>query len=146
MRIYNYNTMERVKQFEAHKDFIRWVTVHPTLSFLITSSDDGHIKVWDFEKDFKQVKDYATHKHYVMMTAVNPRESNTFASACLDKTIKVWNLASNISTANYTLKGHKNGVNCLDYFKGDKPYLASGADMGTIRIWDYQTKQCIKTL
>ena len=39
--------------------------------------------------------------------------------------------------ANYTLKGHKNGVNCVDYFKGDKPYLASGADEGAIIIWDY---------
>ena len=81
-----------------------------------------------------------------MMTAINPRDTNTFASACLDKTIKVWNLATGVNTANYTLKGHKNGVNCVDYFRGDKPYIVSGADMGAIKIWDYQTKQCIKTL
>ena len=75
-----------------------------------------------------------------MMTAINPRDTNTFASACLDKTIKVWNLATGVNTANYTLKGHKNGVNCVDYFRGDKPYIVSGADMGAIKIWDYQTK------
>lgn len=34
----------------------------------------------------------------------------------------------------------------MSYFNGDKPYLASGADLGKIKIWDYQTKQCIKTL
>lgn len=71
------------------------------------------------------------------MTAINPRDPQTFASACLDKTIKVWNLSTNVSTANYTLQGHKNGVNCVDYFKGDKPYIVSGADLGAIKIWDY---------
>lgn len=25
VRVYNYNTMDKVKQFEAHSDYIRWV-------------------------------------------------------------------------------------------------------------------------
>ena len=25
VRVYNYNTMDKVKQFEAHTDYIRWV-------------------------------------------------------------------------------------------------------------------------
>jgi len=29
------------------------------------------------------------HGHYVMMVKINPRDTNTFASASLDKTIKV---------------------------------------------------------
>ena len=98
------------------------------MPYIITSSDDGHIKVFDYSDDFKCIKDYDGHKHYVMMTALNPRDPNTFASACLDKLVKIWNLASNTLNANYTLKGHEEGVNCVDYFKGDKPYLASGAD------------------
>jgi coatomer subunit beta' len=28
----------------------------------------------------------------------------------------------------FTLSGHTNGVNCVDYFKGDKPYIISGGD------------------
>lgn len=39
------------------------------------------------------------------------------------------------------------GVNCLDYYTGgDKPYLISGADDCTAKIWDYQTKTCVQTL
>jgi len=87
--------MEKMYTFEAHNDFIRWITIHPTLPYLLTSSDDGHIKVFDYDKDFKNIKDYESHTHYVMMTAINPRDTNTFASACLDKTVKVWNLAQN---------------------------------------------------
>lgn len=62
-----------------------------------------------------------------MQVTFNPKDTNTFASCSLDKTVKVWNLGS--STPNYTLEGHKNGVNCVDYYTGaDKPYLISGAD------------------
>jgi coatomer subunit beta' len=43
------------------------------------------------------------HEHYVMSLAFNPKDTNTFASASLDKTIKVWNIAS--SNPNFTLEG-----------------------------------------
>jgi coatomer subunit beta' len=29
LRVYNYNTMEKVKEWEAHTDYIRFVEVHP---------------------------------------------------------------------------------------------------------------------
>jgi len=52
---------------------------------------------------------------------------NTFASASLDKTVKVWSLGS--KDPNFTLEGHERGVNCVDYFPGgDKPYMVTGAD------------------
>ena len=62
-----------------------------------------------------------------MHVAFNPKDSNTFASASMDRTLKVWNLSSPV--ANYTLEGHQKGVNCVEYYEGgDKPYLVSGAD------------------
>jgi len=72
-----------------------------------------------------------------MGLCLNPRDLNTFGSASLDKTVKVWSISGNNLKANFTLKGHEAGVNCLDYFKGDKPYIASGGDDLTIKIWDY---------
>ena len=38
VRCYNYNTLERVHQFEAHSDYIRSIAVHPTQPFFLTSS------------------------------------------------------------------------------------------------------------
>lgn len=106
------------------------------------------IKLWDWEKDFQCIQTFEGHAHYVMMIRVNPRDTNTFASASLDRSIKVWGLTA--SSPHFSLEGaggHEKGVNCIDYYPGgDKPYLLSGADDRTVKIWDYQTKACLQTL
>ena len=56
VRVYNYNTMERVYDFEAHSDYLRSIAVHPTLPYIITSSDDMTIKLWDWEKRWENVQ------------------------------------------------------------------------------------------
>ena len=38
VRIFNYNTLERVHNFDAHSDYVRSIAVHPTQPFLLTSS------------------------------------------------------------------------------------------------------------
>ncbi|KAF5942908.1 hypothetical protein HYC85_020550 [Camellia sinensis] len=109
IRVYNYNTMDKVKVFEAHTDYIRCVAVHPTLPYVLSSSDDMLIKLWDWEKGW------------------------------------IWNLGS--PDPNFTLDAHLKGVNCVDYFTGgDKPYLITGSDDHTAKVWDYQTKSCVQTL
>ncbi|CAN4096867.1 unnamed protein product [Withania somnifera] len=129
IRVYNYNTMDKVKVFEAHTDYIRCVAVHPTLPY----------KGWVCTQIFEG------HSHYVMQVTFNPKDTNTFASASLDRTIKIWNLGS--PDPNLTLDAHLKGVNCVDYLTGgDKPYLITGSDDHTAKVWDYQTKSCVQTL
>lgn len=148
LRVYNYNTTEEIKKWEAHVDYIRALAVHPTLPYVISGSDDATIKLWDWEKNWQCVRVFEGHEHYVMSLSFNPKDTNTFASASLDKTIKVWNLAS--SHPNYTLEGkdgHTKGVNCISYYQGgEKPYLVSGSDDKTVKVWDYQTKACVQTI
>lgn len=47
--------MEKVKEFQAHADFIRAIIVHPTEPYIISSSDEAKIKVWNFDNNFKEV-------------------------------------------------------------------------------------------
>ncbi|KAI8462483.1 MAG: coatomer WD associated region-domain-containing protein [Monoraphidium minutum] len=145
VRVYNYNTMDKVRTFEAHTDYIRSVAVHPTLPYMLTSSDDMLIKLWDWDKAWACVQVFEGHSHYVMQVVFNPKDTNTFASASLDRTVKVWSLGQ--PTPNFTLEGHEKGVNCVDYFTGgDRPFLISGADDKLAKVWDYQTKACVQTL
>ncbi|XP_025082597.1 coatomer subunit beta'-like isoform X1 [Pomacea canaliculata] len=145
VRVFNYNTLERVQEFEAHSDYLRSIAVHPTQPFILTSSDDMLIKLWDWEKKWTCTQVFEGHTHYVMQIVINPKDNNQFASASLDRTIKVWQLGS--TTPNFTLEGHEKGANCVDYYTGgDKPYLISGADDRLVKIWDYQNKTCVQTL
>lgn len=122
------------------------------------------IKLWNWDRTWACQQVFEGHTHYVMKIVINPKDNNTFASASLDRTVKVrcsykrlvyqllnlifkqvWQLGS--TTANFTLEGHEKGVNCVDYYHGgDKPYLISGADDRTVRIWDYQNKTCVQVL
>ncbi|XP_037632026.1 coatomer subunit beta'-like isoform X2 [Sebastes umbrosus] len=145
IRVFNYNTLERVHMFEAHSDYIRCIVVHPTQPYILTSSDDMLIKLWDWDRKWSCGQVFEGHTHYVMQIVINPKDNNQFASASLDRTIKVWQLGSR--TPNFTLEGHEKGVNCIDYYSGgDKPYLISGADDRMVKIWDYQNKTCVQTL
>lgn len=145
VRVFNYNTLERVHQYEAHSDYLRSIAVHPTQPYILTSSDDMLIKLWDWDKKWTCTQVFEGHTHYVMQIVINPKDNNQFASASLDRTIKVWQLGS--PTPNFTLEGHEKGANCVDYYTGgDKPYLISGADDRMVKIWDYQNKTCVQTL
>ncbi|KAL4563214.1 hypothetical protein LXL04_027250 [Taraxacum kok-saghyz] len=62
IRVYNYNTMDKVKVYEAHTDYIRCVVVHPKdtntfasasldrtikcIPIIITGSEDGTVRIW----------------------------------------------------------------------------------------------------
>lgn len=87
--VYNYNTMDKVKAFEAHVDYIRCLSIHPTLPYVLSSSDDMLIKLWDWEKGWICTQFFEGHSHYIMYVSINPKDTNTFASASLDHTVKV---------------------------------------------------------
>ncbi|KAG0715759.1 Coatomer subunit beta' [Chionoecetes opilio] len=145
VRIFNYNTLERVHQFEAHSDYVRCIAVHPTQPFILTCSDDMTIKLWNWDKKWSCQQVFEGHSHYVMQIVINPKDNNTFASASLDHSVRVWQLGS--PQPNFTLYDHKRGVNCVDFYHGgDKPYLISGGDDSLVKIWDYQNKTCVQTL
>lgn len=111
VRVYNYNTLERVHQFEAHSDYLRSIAVHPTQPYLLTSSgklsptflssqfifllylcfvsDDMLVKLWDWDNKWQCKQVFEGHTHYAMQVVINPKDNNTFATASLDRTIKV---------------------------------------------------------
>lgn len=56
---------------------------------LCVCSDDMLIKLWDWDKKWSCSQVFEGHTHYVMQIVINPKDNNQFASASLDRTIKV---------------------------------------------------------
>lgn len=146
IRVYNASTLERVAQFEAHLDYIRYIVVHPTLSVLLSTGDDMVVKMWDWDQNWRCTQTFKGHNSYVLGLAINPKDPTQFASGSMDRTVKVWSMDSPIP--NYTLVAHEErGVNFVEYYPfADKPYLLTTSDDKTVRIFDYQSKQVIATL
>lgn len=136
--------MEKIKEFEAHTDFIRSVIVHPKDPYLLSCSDDQTIALWDMDKNFNLIRSYEEHKNFVMKLAINIKDYNMFASASMDQKVKIWSFTG--SNSHLTLDGHQKGATAVAFCPlNDKPYLASGSDDKTVKIWDYTNKHCIFT-
>ena len=52
-------------------------------------TDDMLIKLWDWDKKWACTQVFEGHSHYVMQIVINPKDNNQFASASLDRSIKV---------------------------------------------------------
>lgn len=58
IRIYNYNTAEKIKTIEEHTDYIRHIVVHPTLPNILSCSDDDTIRMFDWDKNWAKVNTF----------------------------------------------------------------------------------------
>ena len=82
------------------------------------------IKLWDWEKKWSCSQVFEGHTHYVMQIVFNPKDNNTFASASLDRTVKVCRLPYIAKKVMGVEKGNKemikggsaNFTRCIFYF------------------------------
>ncbi|MEH1833415.1 MAG: serine/threonine-protein kinase [Nostoc sp.] len=82
------------------------------------------------------------HSSDVNSVAFSP-DGKTLASASDDKTIKLWNLASEQEI--HTLEGHSDWIWTVA-FSPDSKTLASGSADKTIKLWNLETGKLIRTL
>jgi len=102
--------------------------------------------MFDWDQNWQRVNTFDDHEHYVMQLSINPKDNNMFASASLDRTVKIWTISTAKSSANFSLVGHQAGVNCVDFcHDNERSHIVSGGDDGQVKVWDYQTKQCLFT-
>ena len=102
--------------------------------------------MYNWEQNWQVANTYSGHEHYVMQLCINPKDTTMFASASLDKSIKIWTISTAKSAANFSLLGHQAGINCVDFsHDSERSHIVSGGDDGQVKVWDYQTKQCLFT-
>lgn len=147
VRIFCFHTTQKLYQFQAHNDFIRRAIQLGQSRDILTCSDDKSIALWSLEtgkESYAKKREWREHGHFVMDLKVSPKEEGMFASASLDKTIKLWHVQG--ESSNGTLRGHQAGVNCIDYYGRDKQLLVSGADDMQVIVWDLTSKAQLRSV
>ncbi|KAM0826995.1 hypothetical protein ACQ4PT_068486 [Festuca glaucescens] len=145
--VYNYEEEEDVKSFDAHDSCITTLAVHPTSPFVLSSSeDDDHmIKLWDWGNGWK-CTEFGGHTDRVMQVTVNPDNNDSFASASLDGTVKIWSICSDDPNNIITLKLAEHGL-CADYFtRYNRQHLIVGCDDRSAQIWELTMKERVHEL
>ncbi|EFQ31727.1 WD domain-containing protein [Colletotrichum graminicola M1.001] len=123
-------------------------------------SDGSSAKIWD-KATGRCLKTLEGHRGRVTSISITGRclqtrkdqrdrrpsyssvDSILLASASVDKTIKVWDIAT--GQCLHTLHGHKKYSGAVA-FSSDGTQLASISRDGTARIWDVATGKCLQTL
>ncbi|GJN07185.1 hypothetical protein PR202_ga24991 [Eleusine coracana subsp. coracana] len=141
--VYSYETDEEVTSIEAHEGDVTSLAVHPTSPFLLSSSDDRMIKLWDWEKGWEYSKTFEGHTNRVTQVIFNPVDTDSFVSASLDRTIRIWNTASSETKTILT----DDPLLCVHNYTSDfRHHLITGSWNGTSQVWDLQTESCDQTL
>jgi WD40 repeat protein len=127
----------------------------------VSCNGDPIFKVWDFEtgdceKTLSGPNSPGRHKSYIKSVSVfqdTNTGKNKFISGSIDHTIKVWDYISGqcektLSAFN-TPNRHTHFVNSVSSFQdpinGKMKFVSCGYDY-TIKVWDYVSGQCEKTL
>ncbi|VAI53413.1 unnamed protein product [Triticum turgidum subsp. durum] len=149
VHVYDYETMHKITTFRVavggHAEVVS-LAVHPTQPYLLSAGT--HLKLWDWDKGWECVQTFECQfLEKVCHVAFN--RNDTFASATSGLArgfaVKVWSLDS--PKSNYTLFGHSDKVNCLDFFTcHDQEFLVTGSDDETAKIWYLHKKICAYTL
>ncbi|KAK3120214.1 hypothetical protein QOZ80_9AG0683790 [Eleusine coracana subsp. coracana] len=134
-------TAQRIYSFQAHSHAIKSLAIPPNGQYILTSDVQGEIKLWN--NNCIPVRQFEGHADAVTEVKFSPDQNNIFASASRDCKVKIWNLFSTKPDA--VLAGHSSEVTCVDFIPA-KPWLISGSNDNTVKVWDYEAKLCLRKL
>ncbi|XP_012277006.1 pleiotropic regulator 1 [Orussus abietinus] len=131
-RVWDMRTKANVHTLAGHTNTVASVICQAAEPQVITGSHDCTIRLWDLAAG-KTRATLTNHKKSVRAVALHPN-LYMFASASPDN-IKQWKCPEGKFIQN--LSGHNAIVNCLAV--NSDGVLVSGADNGTMHLWDWRT-------
>ncbi|TVU16860.1 hypothetical protein EJB05_37017, partial [Eragrostis curvula] len=143
IKVCNDETMRNVKTFCAHDYGVSYLDIHPSEPYVLSASiADRKVKIWNWKMDWKCVRTFHVEAREVKFI---PNNADYFACVT-NNGVEVWNIASP-GSADLTFSFGSSHLLCLDYLScGDDLYMITGNRDGSVEIWDWQSRSCLKTL
>jgi platelet-activating factor acetylhydrolase IB subunit alpha len=125
----------------GHREPVTSLTFHPVYSVFASSSEDGSIRVWDYENGNLE-KILKGHTATVNSVCFEPNTGTILVSCSADLSIKLWSFETFECTK--TLHGHDHNVSCVKFLPAGDFILSCSRDH-SIKLWEVSTGFCIKT-
>ncbi|KAF8819542.1 WD domain, G-beta repeat-containing protein [Cardiosporidium cionae] len=127
---------------KGHRKPVTSVLFHPIFQLLITASEDGTVKIWNYEKEDGYLE-RSLNDHTDSVNNLDLDESGKWlASASSDLLIIIWDFTTYECVR--TLAGHDAAVSGVKFvFSGEK--LFSCSKDKTVKLWDTQSGYCLRT-
>lgn len=134
--VYSIRNRELLKSIGRFDSVARSGEIRADSRVLVAGDDSGKMQVFDVANGTRAVilKTWHLHKQPVWVTRWSPRDLTVLMSASDDKTVRLWDLASNTSTK--TFHGHQDYVRCGTFMPGPNNTLVTGSYDSTVRLWD----------
>jgi coatomer subunit beta' len=91
VQVCSYGTrIQQITSFRASKSSLTSIAIHPTEPYVLSSAEDSSIKLWNWDKGWECTQTYEDeHSRTIRQVTFNPKDTDTFASASSDHTVKV---------------------------------------------------------
>ncbi|KFX88832.1 hypothetical protein O988_08875 [Pseudogymnoascus sp. VKM F-3808] len=135
IKIWDIETGKELRTLRGHTSGIRSLQFDDTK--LISGSLDRTLKVWNWRTG-ECMSTYQGHTGGIMSLHF---DGNLLASGSMDKSVKIWNFEDK---STFSLKGHKDWVNAVKVDSASRTVFSASDDC-TVKLWDLDSKACIKT-
>jgi serine/threonine protein kinase len=130
IKIWNLDTLDRMRTYRGHKDFVSALTFSPDGKTLASASLDGNIRIWSTRTSRLQRRLYG-HRGRVGSLSFSP-DGKTLLSSGADGQLRIWDVARGRTLR--TITGHNGAINAASY-SPDGTRLASAGEDGVVRLW-----------
>ncbi|KAJ5075902.1 lissencephaly-1 [Anaeramoeba ignava] len=141
-KIWDIESGEMIESVKGHTNIVQDIDWNEDGKFLVTSSADMSVKVYDSQRDWNCIKTLTGHEHNVSGVAFVPKKPQVI-SCSRDNTIKLWDFSTGLCL--FTFEDHDDWVRRVAV-NSDGTIFASCSNDKTARIWDLASNKCISVL
>ncbi len=145
IKLWDFKTKKLLQTFEGRTGAIYQVAFSPDGNLLASASEDKAIKLWNIKTEKLQTTLIGHTDYEVCCVAFNPTGQMLASGGLgvLDNTVRLWNVDSGEPEA--ILEGHSSYVVSV-VFSPDGKMLASASLDESIKLWDLETLEVIRTI